>query len=355
MMTVNRLRRRSTSVWCVAWCLLLGIATANAQDVGSTNPAAGAFVLTSPGSLPSVVMGARRTESPEDQFIVVFSIHSGGECRVAAQLLEVPIQMDATGFEIKRALRVSQEKQADGSCREGLALVYLPNDFAYLATMDAVVVHLPTGPVVLTDAARQYFKSVSPRLEVGPPVPPTNYSEAIDRLNEMLRGGQAHDAAQVAEQLVSMYRSRPPLEGLRFYATLAMARRLNDNLDGAVLGYEVALLIGEAASDTGPHVGVVYDNLATVHRLQRRWDAAIAASDRALVILERTVGTKHLSYGTALHNRALIHAQQRDRMLALEYADRALAILRSALEKDDATLARIVEDNRLIREGTFEK
>ena len=322
-----------------------------AHEQGEPSQSLPVFELTPVGSVRSVHMGARRLES-QGNFIVLFSTYTAGGCQIAAEVIEVPLQMNATGFEIKRALRVNQERQADGSCREGLALVYRPDDFAYLATMDSVVAHLPMGPIAITEAARQHLKSLAPQADAPQYVEPSRYMEAIIRLNEMMRNGQGREARRAAEELVSMYRSRPASEGLAFFATLARARRLDNELDGAVLANEVALLIAQASGDMGPLVGVVHDNLATVRRLQGRLKDAMAASDRALAIFERTVDPKDSSYGTALHNRALIYAQQGNRALALDYAERALIILRETLKGNEAELARVLEDHRVIREST---
>jgi tetratricopeptide (TPR) repeat protein len=332
-------------------CLALSVTDVKAQARNEPNQSRQTFVLPAADSLPSVLMGVSRLETADRNFILVFSTHAGAGCQVASTVVEVPIQMNDTGFEIKRALRVSQQRQPDGSCLEGLALVYTPGDFAYVATMDLIVVHLPTGPIAMTDAARQHLKSLAPRVDAAADVEPSRYLEAIVRLNEMMRSGQEREAGRAAEELVSTYRSRPPSEGLTFFATLARARRLTNNLDGAALANEVALLIAKASADMSPLVGVVYDNLATVRRLQGRSEDAIAASDRALAIFEQTVDPKGASYGIALHNRALIHAQQGNRAIALDYSERALIILRETLKGNESELALILEDNRLIREG----
>ena len=343
------------SPFLLACWLVVSFASTHAQDGGAPGASLQVFTLTPAGHLPSVVMGVQRPESPRTEFIVVFSTHSGTGCHVIAGIVDVPVQMDDTRFEIKRALRTRQQRQADGSCTEGLALVYRPDDFAYVATMGSVVVHLPTGAAPMTDAALQHVKSVAPRVDPPAAVEPSLYSEGINRLNGMIGAGDVREALRTAEALMRAYRSAPPAEALFFYGTLGMARRLNGNLDAAVVAYEVALRIAKASADTGPYVGVIYDNLATVRRLQHRWEDAIVASDQALAIFSQTVGSRDVSYGAALNNRALIHGEQGNRDVALDYSERALVILREVLGKDDPSLARVLEDNRLIREGRLGK
>jgi len=80
-----------------------------------------------------------------------------------------------------------------------------------------------------------------------------------------------------------------------------------------------------------------------------------AHSREASGIFSQTVGSRDVSYGIALHNRALIHGEQGNRDVALDYAERALVILREVLPSDDPSLARILEDIRLIREGRLGK
>jgi tetratricopeptide (TPR) repeat protein len=335
--------------------VVLSLAGIHAQDGGTPGASLQTFELTPAGQLPSVLMAVQRSESPETSFLVVFATHSETGCHVIAGIVDVPVQMDDTRFEIKRALRTRQQRQADGSCLEGLALVYRPDDFAYVATMGSVVVHLPTGAAPMTDAALQHVKSVAPRVDPPAPVDPSLYSDGINRLNGLIRAGDVREALRTAEAVMPAYRSAPPAEALFFYGTLGMARRLNGNLDAAVVAYDVALRIAKASADTGPYVGVIYDNLSTVRRLQHRWEDAIVASDQALAIFSQTVGSRDVSYGIALNNRALIHGEQGNRDVALDYSERALVILREVLGKDDPSLAQFLEDNRLIREGRLGK
>src|SRR5262245_64505963 len=92
-----------------------------------------------------------------------------------------------------------------------------------------------------------------------------------------------------------------------------MARQSTSNLEGAAHCYEIALLIADATGNASGDVGVIADNLAIVRRLQRRWDAALAASDRALTVLTKAGAPAKGELGTALNNRALLLSDQGDR------------------------------------------
>src|SRR4030095_4354341 len=111
---------------------------------------------------------------------------------------------------------------------------------------------------------------------------------------------------------------------------LAALRRELDDLDGAVLEYNVVISIAKEANDLGSYLGIVYDNVAMIKRVQEQWEAAEAASDRALDIFEKTLGTHDTHYGAALNNRAIIMSEQGKSVLALDYSERALAVLREA-------------------------
>ena len=161
---------------------------------------------------------------------------------------------------------------------------------------------------------------------------------AVGLLNELIRTGQTKEALEGADRVAHLFASRPAPEGLAFFATYGMARRRNDDLVGAALCYEIAIMIASASRDTTENVGVVYDNLATVRRLQQRFDDAATTSDRALAIFEQRLGARHGTYGVTLNNRALIHLDAGNVPLALEYSERALTVLREALIGDKAGL-----------------
>ena len=108
-------------------------------------------------------------------------------------------------------------------------------------------------------------------------------------------------------------------------------------------------MIAEASRDSSEMVGIVYDNLATVRRLQGQFTGATTASDRALAILSAT-DPNGQTYGGALNNRALLLDAAGQAAAAVEYFDRALGILRQSLKYDPAALAPFLEDNRLFRQ-----
>ena len=213
-----------------------------------------------------------------------------------------------------------------------------------------MVLHFPTGAVSLSKDALEYIKSI----DTGPATPPERvdpdlYTAAVGVINDLILTGRTKEALEKAEGAAPLFASRPAPEGLAFFATYGMARRKNDDLVGAALCYEIATMIASASRDTTANVGVVYDNLATVRRLQQRFDDATAASDRALAIFEQRLGARHGTYGQALNNRALIHFDAGNAPLALEYSERALNVLGEVLRGDEAALEPFLADNRLIR------
>lgn len=274
--------------------------------------------------------------------LILASISAGG-CRFG-EAFEAPIQLDATGFQLKRVARVRHELLASGQCVEALVMAYTPEAYSELLDATSVVLHLPGGPLPLPAAAIEAMALHRPSSTPAPGA--GSLRSAIVRLNEMLRNGQAADAVSAAESLVPYVSRRPPAEGIQFFATLGMARRKVNNLDGAALCYEIALHIADASGDTSLNSAIVADNLSIVRRLQGRWEDAEAASDRALATLSRARdGEAQLAYGVALNNRALLLDEQGLADDAVEYSDRAVAILRDALKDEPETLASFLQDN----------
>ena len=99
-------------------------------------------------------------------------------------------------------------------------------------------------------------------------VNPDRYIAAVSLLNELIRTGQTKEA----------------LEAARRWSSLV----------GAALCYEIATMIASASRDTTENVGVVHDDLATVRRLQQRFDDATTASDRALAIFDQFLADNRL-------------------------------------------------------------
>jgi len=287
---------------------------------------------------------------PSGDVALIFVAVSRDGCHYPV-VFELPIQLNGTAFQLKRSVRASQEAQPNGSCVESFAAVYKPEDFQPLGAVSSLVIHLPTGPIALPAPALQYVKALTPAVpSPGREFQSSDYLTAISRASMLIAGGRASEALEVTEDMAPLFAARPASEGLPFWGTLGMARRATSNLEGAARCYEIALLIADATGNASGDVGVIADNLATVNRLQHRWDAALAASDRALTVLTKAGAPARGELGAALNNRALLLSDQGRYADALAYSDHALVILREALRGDESALAPFLEDNRVIRD-----
>jgi len=271
-------------------------------------------------------------------------------CRFPEDLFEVPIQVNGTGFQLKRAIRPAQKR--DGVlCTEAIAMSYRPQHYWPLKTATAVTLHLPWGPLALNEDALAHLRTVTPtRPAEKLPSDSDSYFNAINRLTQMLSAGQAREARDTAEVLLPSFATRPPDEGFGFFAMLGTARRINGELGPAASSFEVATMLAPMAK-AGPAVGVVYDNLATVRRLQKRWPEAEQASDRAIAALENVGDPQsRQALGGAYNNRALILLEREQYEVALAYSEKALAILKVTLGNQPKALEPFLEDNRAIRD-----
>jgi tetratricopeptide (TPR) repeat protein len=165
----------------------------------------------------------------------------------------------------------------------------------------------------------------------------------------LIDANQLTEALPIAQRLVELSEGFSIAQRIGAHFDLAALRRELDDLDGALLEYNVVISIAKDANDLGSYLGIVYDNVATIRRVQEQWDAAEAASDRALEIFEKTLGTHDMHYGAALNNRAIIMSEQGKSVLALDYSERALAVLRESFAGNPKALEPFLEDNRRIR------
>ena len=270
-------------------------------------------------------------------------------CRFPENVFELPIQVDGTGFQLKHAIRPEQ-KRADGRCTEAIATSYHPQHYWPLKMATSVTLHLPWGPLPLNEAALAHLKSVTPaRPAEDLPIDSDQYITAINRLGAMLSAGQARQAREAAEVLLPVFATRPPDEGFAFFAMLGTARRMTGDLSLAASSFEVATMLATMTKGGPNMVGVVYDNLATVRRLQKRWAEAEQASDRAIAaleILDDVQATRAL--GGVYNNRALILLDQEQFEAALAYSEKALAVLKGVLKSTE--LKPFLDDNRALRE-----
>jgi tetratricopeptide (TPR) repeat protein len=272
-------------------------------------------------------------------------------CRFSENVFELPIQVNETGFQLKHAIRAQQKRDGDGTCTESIATSYHPQHYWPLKTAAAVTLHLPGGLLPLNEAALAHLKTVTPaRPAEILPVDGDKYITAINRLATMLSAGQARQAREAAEVLLPAFASRPPEEGFAFFATLGLARRMTGDLALAASSFEVATMLAAMTTDT-PNVGIVYDNLATVRRMQKRWPEAEQASDRAMAALEAEDEPRaRQALAGVYNNRALLMVEQEQYEAALAYSEKALAILKVTLKNDSKELEAFLEDNRKIRE-----
>jgi tetratricopeptide (TPR) repeat protein len=144
----------------------------------------------------------------------------------------------------------------------------------------------------------------------------------------LIEANKMTDALPIAQRLVELSEGYSLAQRIGARFDLAALRRELDDLDGAVLEYNVVISIAKDANDLGAYLGIVYDNVATIRRVQEQWEAAEAASDRALEIFEKTLGKS---------------------VLALDYSERALAVLRESFAGNPKALEPFLEDNRRIR------
>ena len=157
------------------------------------------------------------------------------------------------------------------------------------------------------------------------------------------------EALPIAQRLVELSEGFSLAQRIGAHFDLAALRRELDDLDGAILEYNAVISLARQDDDVGAYLGMVYDNLAMIRRTQEHWEAAEAASDRALAIFEQTLGSRDTHYGAALNNRAIILADQGKSVLALDYSERALAVLRESFAGNPNALEPFLEDNKRIR------
>jgi len=165
----------------------------------------------------------------------------------------------------------------------------------------------------------------------------------------LIEANKMTDALPIAQRLVELSEGYSLAQRVGAHFDLASLRRELDDLDGAVLEYNLVISMAKDANDLGAYLGIVYDNVAMIRRGQEQWEAAEAASDRALEIFEKTLGTHDMHYGAALNNRAIIMSEQGKSVLALDYSERALAVLRESFAGNPKALEPFLEDNRRIR------
>jgi tetratricopeptide (TPR) repeat protein len=186
-----------------------------------------------------------------------------------------------------------------------------------------------------------------------PDPPVTKESTDIRALQREFRrlvdANQMADALPIAQRLVELSEGYSLAQRVGAHFDLAALRRELEDLDGAILEYNIVISIAKDSGDLGAYLGIVYDNVATIKRVQEQWEAAEAASDRALEIFEKTLGTRDMHYGAALNNRAIIMSEQGKAVLALDYSERALAVLRESFAGNPKALEPFLEDNRRIR------
>ena len=168
-------------------------------------------------------------------------------------------------------------------------------------------------------------------------------------LRRLLTANEYPEALPIAERLAELSEGYSLAQRVGARVDLASLRRELDDLDGAVLEYNAVISMAREAGDVGMYLAIVYDNVALIRRVQEQWDAAESASDRAIEIFEKTIGTHDMHYGAALNNRAIILSEQGKTVLALDYSERALSVLRESFAGNPKALEPFLEDNRRIK------
>src|SRR4051812_47654040 len=135
-----------------AACLLLAASPGVAQPGGN-----GVFLVERPDEMVLLVVEPLASGS-----IGLFLSSQALRCRFPENVFELPIQVNETGFQLKHAIRPSQERGADGRCTEAIATSFQPEHYWPLKTATAVTLHLPWGPVPLSEAALAHLKMVTP-------------------------------------------------------------------------------------------------------------------------------------------------------------------------------------------------
>ncbi|HEY7185456.1 MAG TPA: hypothetical protein VH436_02850, partial [Vicinamibacterales bacterium] len=98
-----------------------------------------------------------------------------------------------------------------------------------------------------------------------PDAPVTQESTDIRALQREFRrlidANQMMDALPIAKRLVELSEGFSVAQRIGAHFDLAALRRELDDLDGAVLEYDVVIAIAKEASDSGAYLGIVYDNV----------------------------------------------------------------------------------------------
>lgn len=368
-LVLNRAHHRVTEITSVLLstaCLLVATVAAAGQPATPPATAGTPGGQSAPGAGRAADAGRERNTveiangvdgfvvldvGPTDDGSIRLAIASQApRCRFAESVFELPIQLDRTGFQLKHAIRPVQNREGDGTCSEAVVTVYRPEHYWPLKNAAAVILHLPWGPVPLNDEALGHIKAITPTRpadDLG--LKADEYLTLINRIGQLLQAGQAARAREAVEVLLPAFATRPADESFAFFNTLGMARRLTGDLAFAASSYDVAIMLAQMTAGT-PNIGSVYDNLATVRRLQKRYDDAEKASTLAIASLEPVDHpTAREVLGGALNNRAILLAEQERYDEALPFSERALALLRVAWKDRPKQLEPFLDDNRKIR------
>jgi hypothetical protein len=313
--------------------------------------------LTEPGASPRISLYAQ--PSRDDTFAFILVVDTAGGCKYPVGLL-MSVRVDGSATE-KRVARFSQDPQPDGSCIEALGTVFTRPDFLPLTRATRIELTLPTGTVVLPQAALGYLQSLAGTTLSAPDgvAPATTPAEDFTSLSrEVLRlAGQRRfaEAVPVAERAISASEGRALAERMMALSNAGYVKRFAGDQAGAAASYEQAVAIAEQAGYEGADLGVVLDNLARVLSANKDYVSAEAASLRAIRILSKNLGERHPTYGGALNNLSLMYHAKGDSQRALDYSNRAIDILREALAGNPAALEPFLEDNRVIRAAATPK
>src|SRR5215467_9533552 len=169
-----RALRSFQSRWQVAGAaaafLLFAVSPGNAQPVPAPSSSSGVRASASQPDENGVLLVDRPDETIlllvktfRDGDIGLFLSSQAPRCRFPDSVFELPIQINETGFQLKHAIRPEPKRDdGDGSCTEEIATSYHPEHYWPLKTATAVTLHLPWGPLPLSEAALAHLKTVTP-------------------------------------------------------------------------------------------------------------------------------------------------------------------------------------------------
>jgi tetratricopeptide (TPR) repeat protein len=117
---------------------------------------------------------------------------------------------------------------------------------------------------------------------------------------------------------------------------LGMVYLEEGRIDDALLSFENALKLAEAAHAPSSSVAHLLVNIGSLHFRAHRLATAESIYQRAMAMAESSLGPEHPLIGQILFNYAVVLRGSRKRALADKFEKRGLAILRSSVASGGA-------------------